>query len=132
MLFLRHLMAISVCTALALGHKTAATAQVINSHEPTHDVGVAFEETFKQRPRITNIEELDDSLNPLLLPTDPDEVKVKKVRAITLEEAIEVGQRNNRQLRRARLELERSRFQLRETQTDLFPSLDSQFNYNRD
>ena len=133
MLVFRHLIAISACTTLALSSQTAATAQITQTRSdlPTNDDLVASQETQKQFPRITSTQELDPSPNPLLFPTNPEEVEIKKLRAITLQQAIEAGQRNNRQLQRSRLELERSRFQLREASADLFPSLDGQLNYQQ-
>ncbi|HEY9878215.1 MAG TPA: TolC family protein [Leptolyngbyaceae cyanobacterium] len=67
---------------------------------------------------------LNPQANPLLLPTQPEEVSIIGTQPITLEQAIELAYRNNESLRVAQLELERSQAALRETQADLYPSVD--------
>ncbi len=109
----------------------------MNSDEPTNDDRETPRETPEETPqetpgpftRITNTEELDPSANPLLFPTEPEEVEVKKVRAITLEQATEIALRNNKQLKIARVTLERFQADLREQQAALFPTLDLGFDY---
>jgi OMF family outer membrane factor len=65
-----------------------------------------------------------DKSNPLLFPTRPDEVRQRGTQPITLEQAVELAQRNNTQLQIALLELERARASLREAQAALFPTVD--------
>ncbi|MBD2625217.1 TolC family protein [Trichormus variabilis] len=72
--------------------------------------------TSAETPRISNP-------NPLLFPTRPEEVKIQENVPITLIQALELAQRNNQELQIVKLELERSRSALRETQAALFPSL---------
>ena len=57
---------------------------------------------------------LNPSANPLLFPTKAGEVAVNNIQPISLEEAIELARRNNRNLREARLRLESSDEGLRE------------------
>ena len=65
-----------------------------------------------------------DKSNPLLFPTRPEEVRQKGTQPITLEQAVELAQRNNTQLQIALLELERAKAALREAQAALFPTVD--------
>ncbi|PSB22643.1 transporter [filamentous cyanobacterium CCP1] len=67
---------------------------------------------------------LDPDPNPLSFPTDPSEVEIVGTQPITLIQAIELGIRNNEDLQRARLELQRSQAALRETQAENFPTVD--------
>ncbi len=71
--------------------------------------------------------QVPDFLNPhpnhLLFPTQPEEVKIQRTQPITLAEALELAKRNNRQLQVARLELERSRSALKESQAVLLPNI---------
>ncbi|MGK7877896.1 MAG: TolC family protein [Xenococcaceae cyanobacterium] len=78
-------------------------------------------------------EQLNPSANPLLFPTKPDEVKVEveTVEPITLEQAIELALRNNKDLQTARLTLERSRAELREAESAKFPTLDASVEFSR-
>jgi outer membrane protein TolC len=61
--------------------------------------------------------------NPLQFPTKPEEVKIKETVPISLTQALELAERNNRDLQVAILQLERSRSALRESQAALFPTL---------
>ncbi|MCX7594323.1 MAG: TolC family protein [Fischerella sp.] len=74
---------------------------------------------------------LNPNPNPLQFPTKPDEVKQKGIQPITLEQAVELAQRNNTDLRIALLELERARAAVREAQAALFPTLDFNAQINR-
>ncbi len=66
---------------------------------------------------------LTPSPNPLQLPTKPSEVQIKGAQPLTLEQAIELAERNNRTIEQAKLQLERSRSVLREAQAALYPSI---------
>jgi outer membrane protein TolC len=67
--------------------------------------------------------DLNPDPNPLQFPTKPEEVKIQGTVAISLAQALELAQRNNRELQVTRLELERSRSALREAQAALLPTL---------
>ncbi len=71
-------------------------------------------------------ESLNPDPNPLQFPTDPEEVRLRGIQPITLQQAIELAERNNRELQIAQLQLERSRFGLRQAQAALYPNLDFQ------
>ena len=68
-------------------------------------------------------EYLNPDPNPLLFPTQPEEVDIIGTQPITLEQAIELAYRNNEALQVALLELDQSRSALREAQAALFPDL---------
>ena len=67
--------------------------------------------------------DLNPNPNPLVFPTKIEEVKVKGIQPITLEQALELAQQNNRDLQESLLTLKRSQSALRETQAALFPQL---------
>jgi outer membrane protein TolC len=69
-------------------------------------------------------ENLIPSSNPLQFPTKAEEVTVQGNQPITLEQALELARRNNRELQISVLQLERSRAALRESQAALYPTLD--------
>jgi OMF family outer membrane factor len=69
-------------------------------------------------------ENLIPSSNPLQFPTKPEEVTVQGNQPITLEQALELARRNNRELQVSVLQLERSRAALRESQAALYPTVD--------
>ncbi|MBD2072661.1 TolC family protein [Phormidium sp. FACHB-592] len=74
---------------------------------------------------------LNPDPNPLSFPTKPEEVRLRGIQPITLQQAIELAQRNNRSLQVSRLQLERSRAALRESQAANFPTLSAQTSLGR-
>ncbi len=73
-------------------------------------------------PNVPN--ELNPSPNPLLYPTQAEEVKVQGTQPISLSQALELAKRNNNDLQVSVLQLERSKSVLREAQAALMPSVD--------
>ncbi len=73
---------------------------------------------------------LNPNPNPLQFPTEPEEVRIEVTDAISLEQALELARRNNRQLQVALLTLERSRANLREAQAAQYPNLSIQAGLN--
>jgi OMF family outer membrane factor len=73
-------------------------------------------------------EYLNPDPNPLLRPTTPDEVKLRGIQPVTLQQALELAQRNNRTLEASQQQLRRSRAALREAQAEFYPTLDFQAN----
>jgi outer membrane protein TolC len=65
---------------------------------------------------------LNPNPNPLQFPTKPEEVRLQANQPISLEQALELARRNNRELQVAVLELERSQAALREAQAALLPN----------
>ncbi len=74
---------------------------------------------------------LNSPTNPLLFPTRPDEVRLAGTQLISLQQAIDVAERNNRDLQVSRLQLESSRSALREAQATLYPTVGLQSSLSR-
>ena len=74
---------------------------------------------------------LNPDPNPLSFPTRPDEVRLRGIQPVTLQQAIELAQRNSRSLQVSRLQLERTRAALREAQAANYPTLTVQSNLSR-
>lgn len=69
---------------------------------------------------------LNPNPNPLYFPTQPEDVRLRGIQPITLEQALELAKRNNRDLQIAARQLERSQASLREAEADLYPSVTAQ------
>ncbi len=69
--------------------------------------------------------------NPLLFPTKPEEVQLKGVRLLSLQETIELAERNNQDLAISRLQVEQQQFAVREAEASRFPTLDLQSTLSR-
>ncbi|NJM46376.1 MAG: TolC family protein [Alkalinema sp. RU_4_3] len=69
--------------------------------------------------------------NALLYPTKPEEVKLLGVQPITLQQALNLAERNNRDLAIARLQIENGRAAVRENEASLYPTLDLQGVFSR-
>jgi outer membrane factor, OMF family len=84
-----------------------------------------------QQP-IPSTDPLNPSPNPLSFPTQADEVKVGSEQPITLEQAIKIALKNNKEIEEARIQVERSEAVLREARAALYPTLDleSGFSYS--
>lgn len=66
---------------------------------------------------------VNPSPNPLQFPTRPGEVQIQAVQPITLQQALEFAERNNRDIQIARLQVERNRAAVREARSGNFPTL---------
>ena len=81
-----------------------------------------------ERPTEEGFEELPDYLtplpNPLLTPTQPEEVEIVGTQPLSLETAVELAYRNNEQLRIALLQLERAQAGLRAELATRLPTVD--------
>lgn len=84
-----------------------------------------------RNPSTSAPEYLNPSANPLLFPTRSEEVQIKNSQVITLEQAIELGRRNNRDLQGARLTLERAQFALQEASASQFPTAGLVLDFSR-
>ncbi|MEA5529883.1 TolC family protein [Dolichospermum sp. UHCC 0684] len=73
-------------------------------------------------PNVPN--DLNPSPNPLLYPTQAEEVKVQGTQPISLSQALELAKRNNNDLQVSVLQLQRSKSVLREAQAAFLPSVD--------
>lgn len=74
---------------------------------------------------------INPSVNPLLFPTDPEEVQIGQVYAISLKQVIELANRNNRDLEVAQLQMERSQEVLQQALAAEFPTLSGQLQFQR-
>ncbi len=107
------------------------TAPTINNQQPT--INNQQQLTTPQVPIVSPISKPTtpapnylnpDKSNPLLFPTKPDQVRQKGNQPITLDQAVDLAQRNNTQLQISLLQLQRAKASLREAQAALFPTLD--------
>jgi OMF family outer membrane factor len=76
----------------------------------------------QKQPETPPPEFLNPSSNPLLFPTQSEEVQVRGTQPITLQQALELGRRNNRDLQAAQLTLERTQTALQEALAAEFPT----------
>ncbi len=74
-------------------------------------------------------EDVNPNANPLLFPTQPQEVEIEKVQSISLEQAIQLALRNNKTLQAARVNLEAARAGLTEAEAALYPSFGTNFGF---
>ncbi len=68
-------------------------------------------------------EQMNHNPNPLAIPTSKEEVTVAETTPITLGQALELAKHNNNDLQVTILQLEQSKFALRQAQAALFPTL---------
>ncbi len=83
-------------------------------------------------PEPITLEALDPELDDLAIPTTEEEVTIDLNQPITLEQAIELATRNNRDRREALLSLERSKKELRQARASLLPTLALSSNFTGD
>ncbi|MBE9179629.1 TolC family protein [Oculatella sp. LEGE 06141] len=81
-------------------------------------------------PSVSTPDYLDPNPNPLQRPTQPEEVEIVGTQPITLEQALELAQRNSTQLRDAQLQLELAEGQLREVEASRLPNVAASSNLN--
>jgi outer membrane protein TolC len=74
---------------------------------------------------------LNTPANPLLLPTQPAEVKLKGAQPLTLDQVIALAERNNRTIEQAKLQMEASRAAVREAEAARMPSISVQGDLTR-
>ena len=79
----------------------------------------------EQQTELTDVEPLEPNANPLIFPTKPEEVEINLDKPITLEQAIELALRNNKDLQVSKLNLQQSEQELREARAALYPELDA-------
>jgi len=74
---------------------------------------------------------LEPNPNPLLFPTNPEDVRIEQTESITLQQAIDLARRNSQVLQIAGQQVQQSRSALREQQAALYPDLNLQMGANR-
>lgn len=65
----------------------------------------------------------------LIVPTNPDQVKINRTQPISLKEVLEIAERNSRELKDAKLQLERARATVQEAKAGLNPTVNAQVEY---
>ncbi len=80
----------------------------------------------------STVKSLQPDSNPLSRPNQRNQVEIKTEQPITLQQAIELGLQNNRDLQSAKITLERSRAQLDEANAARFPTLSTRFEINHE
>lgn len=94
--------------------------------------GEALAQSPRPNQRTPAPESLNPSPDPLLFPTRSQEVQITNAQAITLQQALELAQRNNRTLEAAKLTLERNQSALQEAFAAEFPTLGVAATFSRD
>lgn len=119
---------VGVSTAIALSNITTtiaqapnATAQQIAQESDTPDTEREIESG--QQP-ISDVEKLNPSGNPLSFPTTSEEVQVDAQKPITLEQALQLSLKNNKEIEEARIQVERAEAEVKQQKADLYPNLD--------
>ncbi|MDX2242276.1 MAG: TolC family protein, partial [Leptolyngbyaceae cyanobacterium bins.302] len=121
MQFARCVAVMSVSTAINLSAIQIALAERISSTSQPSAKPTLNQATQQTTP--TSGSSLNPDSNPLQLPTKPDEVRLQGTQAITLQEAIALAERNNRDLQVAELTLKRGQAALRQARAALYPTL---------
>lgn len=94
--------------------------------------GGALAQSPRSNQRTPAPESLNPSPDPLLFPTQSQEVQITNAQPITLQQALELAQRNNRTLEAAKLTLERNQSALQEALAAEFPTLGVTATFSRD
>lgn len=94
--------------------------EIIDSEAETDDADA---------PVRLELNQLNPNPDELFIPNSPEEVEIDLTEPITLEQAIELGLRNNQDLREAELNLERSLRELQQARSARYPNLIFQSNY---
>ncbi|MEB3181567.1 MAG: TolC family protein, partial [Nostocaceae cyanobacterium] len=116
---------------------SASRDTLLNKRQPFPNINTAQapKQVAPARPNLAPPVQVPDNLNPdpnpLKFPTRPREVQVQGTQPISLEQALELARRNNKQLQVAILELERAKASLREAQAGLYPTLNLQTGITR-
>ena len=103
-----------------------------STQNPVFPANPANDTTGNVPPANPAPNELNSSGNPLIFPTNPQEVDTTTRQSITLNQAIELALRNNKDFQAARIALERSEANLISARAALFPSLTTEFELSRD
>ncbi|MEB3161217.1 MAG: TolC family protein, partial [Synechocystis sp.] len=126
------LLALSTGVTVWGGHDLGVIAQTPGIVNPITVRNQQPAEPLSQLPAVLPAEGLNPAGNPLLFPTQPQEVDTTVRQAITLEEAIALALRNNENLRAANLSLEQQQAGLIAARAALYPRLDTDFSLSRD
>ncbi len=81
-------------------------------------------------PSILRLDVFSNDADPLLLPSQPEEVTIDLEQPITLEDAVSIALTNNQEVEIARLTINRSLEELQEARAALYPSLTSSVGFD--
>ena len=130
----RYFVAVGVGAAIALSLVEPGTSTGLPSL-PEPDRNLPEATTIAQSPpssqETPTPEIFNPSPNPLLFPTQSQEVQIGTTQPITLQQALELAGRNNRTLEQAKLTLERNQAALREAQAAEFPTIGLSTDFTR-
>lgn len=104
---------------------------VLSSFNPIYAQEILSQSTSVSNSSTKSLERFNSSANPLLFPTKTQEVQIEEQQAVTLQDAIAVALRNNKDLQVARLQLDRSRDSLNASLASKLPTLNSQLELNQ-
>lgn len=121
----------SVSAVISLNDIKFAVAQRFPNSSPLSVKPIPSQAIKQSAPTSRSL--LDPNPDPLQLPTSPAEVQLQPTQSITLQQAIDLAQRNNRELQVAELTLRRSQAALRQVQAALYPTLagETELGYQR-
>ena len=94
--------------------QTRSQDNVRERQNPKSNDGVIVAQSPRSDGKTPVPEYLNPNPNPLLFPTESQEVQIRATQPITLQQAIELAERNNRSLQEAQLALERDQAAARE------------------
>ncbi len=122
-------------TPLPPSKPPAASSSPTTSVTPPPPYVAAPVPTIVPKPVADPIGPAPGYVNPkakaLLFPTKPEEVKLLGVQPITLQQALNLAERNNRDLAIARLQIDQGQAAVRENEASLYPTLDLQSSFSR-
>ncbi len=81
-------------------------------------------------PSILRLDVFSNSADPLLLPTQPNEVTIDFEQPVTLDDAVSIALTNNQEIEISRLTINRSLAELQEARAALYPSLNSSVGFD--
>ena len=118
-------------TSTALEISQATETEQIDQVPETNEVTESEADKLKEPIPASEFERLEQDPNRLKLPTTPEEVEININEPITLEEALALALRNNKDLENARLNLVRSQKELQEARSAIYPDLQLGANMQR-
>jgi outer membrane protein TolC len=133
MLFKTNLQAIILILTLSYG-LSPALAQELTLKEIKDKQVAQANPSGESEPSLTPPSvpaNVNPSANPLLFPTKPTEVEIENAQSITLDQAIDIALKNNKDLQAARLQLERARAELSAVLAEELPTVDGQVDFSQ-
>ena len=109
--------------------KQANPPLISQTPSPTRQESEAYSETILEQLPPNN---LNPNGNPLLFPTQPEDVETIINRPLTLNEVIALALQNNRELENARISVDEVKARLVEERAALYPTLDIDSRLNRE